>query len=230
MAVYISKAQSGAGAFWASSGQADYITPADMGYAINIDSVDYSECKGSPFWNNNWNPAILVLNNGKAVRLNSVRLDLYTNQLRYKLGQGPELVAKAGTVEKIIFLNSADTAKVFGAFESFNDVGRMQNKTYAPFCQVLNFGKVQLVKSYMITMDKKVDPIEGKTITIFQSQVNYYLLRDKIFSPLKRLNKENVLSFVITNADANNWLETQKNKLKNETEIISFLDYYNSRQ
>jgi len=60
----------------------------------NEDNLDYSEIRGNCFWDNEWSPALLILKNGKGVKLNKVKLNFYTNNVHYLDNKGGELVAQ----------------------------------------------------------------------------------------------------------------------------------------
>jgi len=225
--VYASNAQTAFNLFATTKGQAEFASPSALGYKMDADSVDYSDIKGSPFWKEEWGAAAIVLQDGRAVQVDKVRLNFYTNDVHYRVGNGPELVAKTGSVKEIAFLNNNDLTKPVAYFESFRDVKSAHNANQAPFCQVLNQGNVQLLKLVSVNLDKKFDFAGGKMQSNFYSNTEYYLLRDSIFFPLKKINKENILAFVIPDADAQSWLATSKNKLNSEKDVVDFLAYYN---
>src|SRR5215831_11693837 len=66
------------------------------------DKIDYSEVRGSCFWDSEWNPAILILKSGKGFKLRSAKLNLYTNDIHYLDNKGIELIAQ-NKVENIVF-------------------------------------------------------------------------------------------------------------------------------
>lgn len=204
-----------------------YANPSALGEK-NADSVGYADFKGSPFWKEEWMPAVFILNGGSAVKVEKARLNLYTNDVHYISPGGQQLVAATGNVNRIYFLGTGDdTGHVKAVFERFTDVKSKYNVIEAPFCQVLNSGKVQLLKLISVTLDKKMDLSVGKEQYSFQQTEDYYLLKDAIFFQVKKLNKDNVMAFVIPDADTDNWLQTNKNKLKSEKEVLAFLAYYN---
>lgn len=203
-----------------------FTTPSALG-TKGADSVDYNDFKGSPFWNNEWQPAVFLLSNGGGVKVDQVRLNLFTNDVYYITAAGQEMVAESENIKRVYFLDKQDSSKVVGVFERFIDIKSRYNTNQAPFCQILNEGAAKLVKLISVVMDKKMDLSVGKTQYIFNQETDYFLLRHDIFYPLKKLNKENVLAFVIPDAETENWLAGHKSKLKSENDVVAFLGYYN---
>ncbi len=227
LVVYTSSAQTSINIFASAKGQAEYASPSALGYKLDADSVGYGDIKGSPFWKNDGGPAIVFLQDGRPVKADKVRLNFYTNDVHYKFANGPELVAKPGTVKQIVFLKSSDSVTVVADFQSFKDIRSAYNPNEAPFCQVLNEGQVKLLKLVSVNLDKKFDFVAGKMQSVFFSQVEYYLSKDNMVFAVKKISKENILAFVIPEDDTENWLTAHKNKLRSENEVIAFLEYYN---
>jgi len=220
-------AQTATNVFASAKGEAEYASPSALGYKMDADSVDYGDIKGSPFWKNEGGPAIVFLQDGRPVKAEKVRLNFYTNDLYYKCGSGPELVAKTGTVKQVIFLKSSDSVTVVANFQSFRDARSVYNPNEAPFCQVLNDGPVKLLKLVSVNLDKKFDFVEGRMQSVFFSRVEYYLLKHDMVFAVKKFSKDDVLAYVVPDTDTDSWLAAHKNKLKSESEVIAFLAYYN---
>lgn len=186
--------------------------------------LNYSDIRGTPFWNDNWKTALLVMKNGTAIKLGSVKLNLYTADVHYIDNKGIELVAETGSVERIIFYKEKDTSHVLSVFESFPDIGESAFSYY----RVLNIGKVQLlelIKSLVRTAE--YDPLIGKKVSSFITKSNYYISDNGNLLPLKTFGRSNILSIVHHDANTEEWLNQNSNKLKNESAVVSFLNYYN---
>ena len=72
------------------------------------------------------------------------------------------------------------------------------------------------------------DPLRGKADTSYDSEVEYFIKHDDNFSKLKALNKNSVLSALKPTQETDQWLSTNKNKLKNESDVLAFLNFYNT--
>jgi hypothetical protein len=189
------------------------------------EKVEYSEIKGNCFWDSDWNAALLVLKNGTNVKLRNVKLNLYTNDIHYLNNTGAELVALTGAT-KIIFFDKKDTAKVSAMFQWFSFAG----KTKASFDQVLAGHEIQLLKNYIVSLSKEVDPVTSKSDYRFGTVTDYFILEKGNVSPLKSINKNAILSIVKATKEREEWLQANRNKLKNEADAIAFINFCNSSQ
>src|SRR6187551_3560360 len=72
------------------------------------ESLDYSEVEGRCFWDNEWNPAIMIINGGREMKMPKIKLNFYTNEVHYIDGEGNELVTPSGFVKKLIFFSAKD--------------------------------------------------------------------------------------------------------------------------
>ena len=191
----------------------------------NSDKLDYADVRGNCFWDKEWNPAILILKNGKGVKIKKVKLNFYTNDIHYVDDRGTELVAQNG-INKIVFFDRKDTTKVLAVFEG---IAGFKIKDTDAFVQLLVEGRIQLMKRTEVTMIKKDNgPMMDNPDFKFLSEVVYYLKQDGSISNLKTISKTNLFSILKPMDEDETWLKTNKNKLKTETDVISFLMYRNS--
>lgn len=190
------------------------------------EKLEYSEIKGNCFSDGEWNAALLVLKNGSNVKLKNVKLNLYTNDIHYLDNTGAELVALIGAT-KVIFFDKKDTTKVTSLFQWFTNVSE-QRKAF--FGQVLAGSEIQLVKQFNISLAKEVDPVTSKSEYRFKTVTNYFILDRGSASPLKSINKNSVLSIIKPTKEIEEWLQANKNKLKNEADAIAFITFCNSSQ
>jgi hypothetical protein len=187
--------------------------------------VDYSEVRGRCFWDNEWNPGVLVLKGGNAIKLKNIKLNLYTNEVHYLNIQGTELVAQPGQVKKIVLFSATDTMRTIGIFESF--FSKEKNKEDGYF-QLLADGKIQFLKKTTVHLNKqKYDPMLGKVEFKFVPDTQFFLRKDNALNPIKKLNKSSLLSVVGSNSESEKWLTSNQNKLKSEEEVVQFLAFLN---
>lgn len=178
------------------------------------------------FLERSWNNALLVLKTGNGIKLKNVKLNLYSNDIHYLEKSGIELIAAKGSIRKIIFFDQKDTTKVtavFQIFASFNKPGTLS------FFEVLNEGMAQLLKEKSVNLKKKeYDPLVEKDEFKFVSTVKYFIQNNGTLSQLKSVSKSSVLSIIKSTDQIEEWLKSNHNRLKNENEIVAFLEYYNS--
>ena len=105
----------------------------------------------------------------------------------------------------------------------------LTNNIHPHFYQVLNYGKAELIKLDTVIVKKTLfDPGSGKENLYYVTKTVYYLYYDSKMQVLKSLNKESLFQIIKQEPPLNDWLTKNKNKLKSETEFISFLNYFNT--
>lgn len=205
-----------------SYGEIRITDPSLMSRPVN--QIDYTDITGSPFWNTEWKTATLFTSTNK-VFVEKVKLNLYTSEIHYINTTGKEFSIDAGVIKKVVFYKSSDTTTKLAEFifvKAMDD-----NKMH--YLQELNKGETQLYKLSSVSLLKKdYNPIEGKTPYGFTYQHEYYLYYDGVITKLKGLKKKNLFDVMPSGSSTETWLNTNNNKLNNESDFISFLDYYNT--
>jgi hypothetical protein len=187
--------------------------------------VDYSEVRGRCFWDNEWNPGVLVLKGGNAIKLKNIKLNLYTNEVHYLNIQGTELIAQAGQVKKIVLFSAKDTLRTIAIFESLSS--KEKNKEDGYF-ELLTDGKIQFLKKTTVHLNKqKYDPMLGKVEYKFVPDAQFFIRKDNALNPLKKINKSSLFSIVGSSSESESWLSSNRNKLKSEEDVVEFLKFIN---
>lgn len=192
----------------------------------NTTILTYADVDGSPFWNEKWAPALLFLKSGSVVKVNYVKLNLFTSDVLYIDNFGVALEAKAGMVQKMIFINEKDTTKALTVFEAFPD--KKVDNGYS-YCKVLADGKyklLQIQKSFLRTVPSSVLS-DKKTESSFYTKSSYAIAYEGALFPISALNHTNITAIVYPDKDTEQWLKDNKNNLKKELEVVAFLNYCN---
>jgi hypothetical protein len=198
---------------------------------LTNENVDYSDVNGTCFWNQNWLRAKVVMKNGAIINVPKAKLNLYSNELHYLNEAGAERSVRNG-VDTVIFYSSAGASKL-GIFKSFsgvflNDKDALINDKEV-YAQILVSGKTQFLKVTSIKLiQRDTDPFLKKPEWRFEPKEKYFLERKGNTHELKGLNKNYLFALIEKEDNDDNWLKTQKNKLRNENDIIAFLFYRNS--
>lgn len=208
-----------------SGGVVQFNNFAELGQKSN-NKVEYGEVSGNCFWKKDWTPAILVLHSGKAVKLKNVKLNFYSNDVHYLDPKGNELIAQS-KINKVIFLEPSDSTKTAGIFV-FELGFKINEKDF--FAQVLNEGKVQLLKRVNVIVFKgEKDPMASSNRELkFLSNDFYYLNKGGDLRSLKKINKKSISELITITHDDEIWLTNSQNRLKNEGDVIAFLNHWNS--
>ncbi len=205
-------------------GSVRYYDPSTVGQKNA--AVSYADISGSPFWEDKWKPAFLYLGTGLVVKLKSVKLNLYSNDVHYLDKEGTELAAAAGSVQKVVFLSEKDSNRITAVFEAFAD---LTDKSRIAYYKILNNGKFRLLemkRSYVHT--SPYDPLQGKSISSFFSKSNYAITDSSTTLSLKSLGANTILPFIYPDNGFEQWLKQTGNKMNSEKEVIAFLDHVNA--
>jgi hypothetical protein len=201
----------------------DPITEAQRKFST---TEDLAEVRGSHFWDNEWSQAMIVLQDGRQARLKRVKLDQYTSEVHFiQNNSSVELIAKHGIIKQVAFFDRKDSTQIKAVFE----VLILEPKTIDSYCQVLNSGKKQLLKRTIVKVeqDGRHSAISAPD-TRFVPKIDYYLRDGLEVTNIKGINKNSVGSVIPLTNEEKEWLSSHKNKLKNETDLVDFLNYLNT--
>jgi len=194
---------------------------------------DYSNVHGQYLWSNDWHRAAFIMRTGNIVKMKAVKLNFYTNEVHYP-GKEGEMAASIDKVKRIMLYSNdpSDTTALVATFEVLPN-----NTTHQDFLyEVMNEGRVQLLKRVRISANKmRIDPIQSQETYYFYQSADYAIRSANAITEIKSLKKVHVFEAVPIASSgtewfsANKWLSGNKNKLKNEKEVVDFINYLNSR-
>lgn len=213
----------------------DISTPHEMGSINAYDPsklgaksvvLTYADIDGSAFWKDDWQKAYMYTKAGNVILLDKAKMNLYTGELHYIAANGTELVTATEAVSKIVFMQQKEDTKVDAVFAV---LANYVDSKPAAYFKVFNAGDFQLI----LLEQRKVktspyDPIQGKSVSAFFSKNSYALYSNGRILPLKDLDKASLLAKLPNNVNYEAWLKEHKNKLRNEADVISFLNYVNT--
>lgn len=211
-----------------SGGAYDGINSSDMlllsqNEAGNKNTADVN---GNPFWNEEWKTAILYTDD-YAIFISRVKLNMYSAEVWYTTPDNRVMIAQKGKVKSIRFFNGTDTSSVLANFFYLKS-GDDNNYHYYQF---MNTGKAQLVKLTTVSINTApFDPFTGKAEKKYVTQTELYLLYNSEMTLLKGNNKDALFAILQPDNDSKAWLDKNRNKLKSTTDMLLFLDYFNSKQ
>jgi tellurite resistance-related uncharacterized protein len=189
-------------------------------------TLTYADIEGTPFWNEQWAPAIIYFANGSKAKINQAKLNLYTDEIHYLSSDDAELAVDNDGVTRLVFLNKNNLTQPIASFAKLNN--HVNGKGTA-FYRVLNAGNYQLILlQKQLIKTSPYDPIQAKRISSFYSTKDYAMYNNGKVTSLKDIDRTSILSSIPFNANVEAWLKENKNKLKTEKEAISFLNYFNS--
>jgi hypothetical protein len=224
---------------WAQQYTLDLSGPSDLGsvkqydpnlirnnIAKNAITLTYKDVEGSAFWHEDWQKAYMYTQAGNIILLEKAKMNLYSGELHYIAGNGDELVTETSAVSRVVFMQTKNPSKVDAVFAV---LANYVDSKPAAFFKVFNSGNYQLI----LLEQRKVktspyDPIQGKSVSSFYSNNNYAVYENGRVKPLKDLDKTSILSTLPNSPSYDNWLKEHKNKLKSESDVITFFNFLNT--
>jgi len=95
---------------------------------------------------------------------------------------------------------------------------------------VANEGRYRLLELQKATVKTSAyDPSLGKAENRWITKSRYFLTDNGLLQPIGDLDKDKILSLVKADATADAWLKSNKNKLRNEADVVAFLNYWNKK-
>ncbi len=187
------------------------------------EKIEYSDVKGTCFWKDEWLPARVFMDDGAVYQLPKAKLNFYSGGIHYINDAGVELAARSG-VKSIIFYSASGASQV-GVFKILNGLIVNFGEVYA---EVLSDGKMQLLKTTVVKLVKReTDPLLKTVEWTFEPRETYFIQNGEV-RELKGISKSHIFALIDQQDGDQEWLKTQKNKLKNEQDVIAFLTYRNS--
>jgi hypothetical protein len=187
----------------------------------------YPDVQGSPYWSEKWLKAFVQLTNGTVYTVAKAKIDTHTQEFEYLNENEMRLVIDATSILKVACMKEEDTSAYEAVFIVLPD--HIDNKSSA-FFRICNNGKVQL-----LAMQKNAiksgppDPFVTTQTSFFNKKTYYVLYNDNHIIPLKSLDLDAIISSLKPNTEILDWLRKSKNKLKNEEDVVKFLDEYNKQ-
>jgi len=219
----------------AQQGQLDVINPGDHQGVVRFydpaavgakkaEPLALTDIYGTPFWDDHWNPGYLILRNGTAIKLHDIRLNQFSHQVHY-LDGADELATDAVNVKKVVLLKAKDTTQLLARFEAFPD---LDNEKQFSFYRVANDGKYRLLELQKASVKTSpYDPSMGKAESKWLTKSRYAIAEFDLVHPLSEIDKEKVSEILKADPAAQEWLK--KNKVKNEADLVAFLDQLNKK-
>ena len=200
--------------------------------AYTVDSMvkgmRYADISGTPFVFGDWRKAIIYDLGLHPIATIKVKYNSYSDQIHFLDEKETELVANKEIIKKVILLyDSADGSKEIVLEKGFTDSKSILRAHQ--FVQVLNEGKVQLLKQNTNKIIQKDSLFATLKVNTF-SENTYYFLK---YTPtsvekLRKLDQAELYALLPNKAIIEEYSK-KKSKLKNEKDFIDFLNYYNQQ-
>ena len=186
----------------------------------------YEGIDGHPYFIEKFMDATIGVSTGVVFNGVKARIDLYKQEIHFRLPSDSERIALPGLITEIILYDTVKSGIQSYKFQSgYPEVDNLKRDTYF---QVLSDGKITMLKSSIKKINKSKNEMSGEVSSQFDTYEDYYLYAKYEMKRIKK-DKEYLLNLL---ADKRNEMEAyakdQKLNFKSIDSIKKLVDYYNS--
>lgn len=189
-------------------------------------NVTYADIKGSPYFNDSFRVSYLYDEKNNLIGAAKTRINFYTYQLHYLDKAGTELAIGPDVVKRVVYVDPNNDKVMLQEFVS--NVQALNAKFEKPiFVQALNQGNYRLLKylnKYVSTYDSMMGQFKRY---MFVKREEFYLQKQSVVEPLRKLNKERVLAFTRHENELEQLAARLKLDFKKEEDVATMLKYLN---
>lgn len=199
------------------------------GLTGSANRLPYEKIKGSPFLYEDWKTATLFHASGKSFGVYQVKLNLATQEVHYKDGNGQEL-ADNGSIVKLVFEESNPEGTSY--FSCYNNIDEI-NQNYSSskhYAMELNQGEVSLLKVLKRTVAQGDSLFGTLKRYYFTDKTDYFLKVGNRIEKIKRLGEDEIIPFIPGGNSFQGWVKANKLRLSREEDLVKFLKYYNKQR
>lgn len=188
----------------------------------------YSDISGTPFLLGDWRKAILYDIGLHPIATIMVKYNSYSDQIHFLDEKETELVANKEVLKRVTLLfDSVESLKEVNLEKGFTDSKNVLRPHQ--FVQVLNDGKVQLLKQNVNTIIRKDSLFGTIKVNAFSENTFYYLkYTPTSIEKLRKLDQSELYA-LLPNKSIIETYQKKKSKLKNVKDYIDFLNFYNTQ-
>jgi hypothetical protein len=191
-------------------------------------TIPYEEIRGSAFWKSEWSKAYFYDQRDTLLGSYRARFNAVNNEVHFLDKDGVEKAIIPGTLNKVVFMQDADSTAIATVFR--DNIPEIDKQATCKTCYVqeLNQGNVKLMKITRRLVKAK-DSLFGTVKKFyFEDQVEYFLQYKEKYERIKKLNRDNVFSFLPNTSAFAAWISEHKLRFEKEADVVLFLNYYNT--
>lgn len=197
---------------------------SDFGGKPWIAPPESVDVEGTPFFNEKYTKATVLMKNNQFIENLPVKLNLLENKLFYLDEKGVEMESVM-PVNKIIFTEVGSPLNGIIFSNGFIPGGQIAGNT---FLQVLDTGKVWLLQHYLLSVSDYKPYGTNMTIKKVNTKTSYYVGTPS--GALFGLGKEDAVLQALSNRkeQVSKFIQINKLKFKNADDYRTVVRYYNS--
>ncbi len=187
-------------------------------------TFQYDDIQGTPFLNDKWSKAIIVMNDQKIYTNQPLKFDLYKNKFVFNRDNAIyELTTAATTI--YLFPNEGDTSERM-VYKNGYQINSFI--TPANYLQVLAEGKASLLKLHKKNLEEFMEYNDATKYKRFKTVEQYYIFQNGVYTSVtlgvKNLETQTGAKWPQVSA----YLKQNGMSGKNEKDWAAAIKYYNS--
>ncbi len=184
----------------------------------------YMDITGSPYLPAKWQEGMVLLKTGQKYDSISIRYNVYDDNVEYNY-RGDAFFFKKGMVREFHFKMKEENSLKLRVFRcGFENTEKNTGNTYY---EVLYDGKYKLLKDHFVSIIEIKMYNSASIEKKFQSEEFLYIALPSGLPVRIKKNKKSLLE-AINNPKLEKWLDSQKNKCRNEAQIIETMKFLES--
>jgi hypothetical protein len=185
--------------------------------------INYTDVKGYPYLFENWTEGTVKLSNGKSYTSVQLKYNLLRDELFFKDIKTDQLLA---FVIPVVEFKLNDKEKNSILYR--NGYKAIDDNTEKSYYQVLFDGGTQLLKRTSKKINEEKPFNSASTIKSFEVLNFYYISNNNTLIRIRK-DKKSILAALANQGSAlEKYLQEKSLNLKNEDDLIQFIQYYNS--
>lgn len=185
--------------------------------------INYTDVKGHPYLFENWTEGTVKLSNGKSYTNVQLKYNLLRDELFFKDIKTDQLLAFVIAVVEFK-LNDKEINSILYR----NGYKAIDDNTEKSYYQVLFDGGTQLLKRTSKKINEEKPFNSASTIKSFEVLNFYYISNNNTLIRIRK-DKKSILAALANHGSAlEKYLQEKSLNLKNEEDLIQFIQYYNS--
>ncbi len=190
--------------------------------------LSYDQVKGSPFFNDNFQPAEIFMGGQKSLGRYKVKFNLLTQEFHFLGNDNAEYVVPKELAKRIVLYDMVDSMKQSAVFIAGENRFSFNGKQPEGYVQEMNTGNVVLykvAKRFVVTADSLFGTMKRY---YFGTGITYFLGIKGETMPLKKLSEQAVFALLGNSNSLEGWIRKNKISLKNEEGLLAFLEQWNA--
>jgi hypothetical protein len=212
------------------SGQDAFVNTLNLGGQSNVARTwdnRYEGVRGTPYLKNVWQNAQIISIEGKVYNNVPLKYDVYSNLLAIKNSKGDSISTETTNIKEFTWIGTGMTFVKEPLLDNTTDLknfGRL-------YQQIFKGNKTTLLKNYrkeLLKADYQGGYNANRRYDELIDETDYYLKKDTQIEKIK-LNEKNIVKFLADKEkEVKDFIKKQKLNLKNETDVVKLLQYYES--